>query len=198
MYRLWSVYRRLSRRGNKPGAIGAVSRGKAKVAKVDVDEKKCSYCGVCNIMCPFNAIKLSVDGQQKLPIIEQQGFPALVKKAKIDQDKCTRCVLCEEVCPRDAIKREVAEVDQGHKAASTDTKYTIDYKLDEEKCTLCGICAELCDAYKIDFKEPTPLTVKKIGKLNFDEKKCDDCQVCIATCPEEAIKLERKSSRSPS
>ncbi|HEY3272663.1 MAG TPA: 4Fe-4S binding protein, partial [Methanocella sp.] len=44
------------------GAIGAVNRGKAKVAKVDVDEKKCSFCGVCNIMCPFNAIKLSIDG----------------------------------------------------------------------------------------------------------------------------------------
>ena len=165
------------------GAIGAVNRGKAKVAKVDVDEKKCSFCGVCNIMCPFNAIKLSIDGKDKLPILEKEGFPTLVKNAKIDQDKCTRCVLCEEVCPRDAIKREVAKVDQGHKAAST-MKYAIDYKLDENKCTLCGICAEACDAFKIDFKEPTPLTVKKIGKLSFDEKKCDACKVCVEICPE--------------
>jgi 4Fe-4S ferredoxin len=179
------------------GPVGAVGRGKAQTSKIDVDAKKCSYCGVCNIMCPFNAIKLTVDGQPKLPIIEQQGFPVLEKKAKIDQDKCTRCVLCEEVCPRDAIKREVADVDQGHKAASTNTKYTLDFKLDEEKCTLCGICSELCDAFKIDFKEPTPLTVKKIGKLNFDEKKCDYCQLCITACPEEAIKLERKELAAP-
>ncbi len=46
-------------------------------------------------------------------------------------------------------------------------KYSIDYKLDEQKCTLCGICSEACDAFKIDFKEPTPLTVKKIGKLKL-------------------------------
>ncbi len=178
------------------GAIGAAGRGKAMVAKVNVDEKKCSYCGVCNILCPFNAIKLTVDGQPKLPIIEQQGFPVLEKKAKIDQDKCTKCVLCEEVCPRDAIKREVADVDQGHKAAST-MKYAIDYKLDEEKCTLCGICTELCDAFKIDFKEPTPLTVKRIGKLSFDEKKCDACKICVEICPKDALQIERKITEEP-
>ena len=178
------------------GAIGAVNRGKAKVAKVDVDEKKCSFCGVCNIMCPFNAIKLSIDGKERLPILEKEGFPTLVKDAKIDQDKCTRCVLCEEVCPRDAIKREVAKVDQGHKAAST-MKYAIDYKLDEQKCTLCGICAEACDAFKIDFKEPTPLTVKKIGKLSFDEKKCDACKVCVEICPKDALAIERKIIQEP-
>ncbi len=178
------------------GAIGAVNRGKAKVAKVDVDEKKCSFCGVCNIMCPFNAIKLSIDGKEKLPILEKEGFPTLVKNAKIDQDKCTRCVLCEEVCPRDAIKREVAKVDQGHKAAST-MKYSIDYKLDEQKCTLCGICSEACDAFKIDFKEPTPLTVKKIGKLSFDEKKCDACKVCVEICPKDALAIERKIIQEP-
>ncbi|BAI61651.1 tungsten-containing formylmethanofuran dehydrogenase subunit F [Methanocella paludicola SANAE] len=178
------------------GAVGASGRGKAKVAKIDVDEKKCSFCGVCNIMCPFDAIKLTVDGQPKLPIIEQQGFPVLEKKAKIDPEKCTHCVLCEEVCPRDAIKREVADVDQGHKASST-MKYSIDYKLDEDKCTLCGICAEACDAFKIDYKEPTPLTVKKIGKLNFDEKKCDACKVCVEICPEDALQIERKILEEP-
>ncbi|MCD1296387.1 ferredoxin, partial [Methanocella sp. CWC-04] len=178
------------------GPLGAVNRGKAQTSKVDVDPKKCSYCGVCTILCPFNAIKLSFDGVEKLPILEQEGFPVLEKKAKIDAEKCTRCVLCEEVCPRDAIKRDVADVDQGHKAAST-MQYTIDYKLDEEKCTLCGICSEICDAFKIDYKEPTPLTVKKIGKLAFDEKKCDACKVCVEACPEDAIAIERKIVAEP-
>lgn len=178
------------------GPIGAVGRGKAKTSKVDVDPKKCSFCGVCNILCPFNAIKLSIDGVEKLPILEQKGFPVLEKKAKIDPEKCSRCVLCEEVCPRDAIKRTVEKVDQGHKAAST-MKYSIDFKLDENKCTLCGICSEICDAYKIDYKEPTPLTVKKIGKLTFDEKKCDACQICVEGCPEDALKIERKIIAEP-
>lgn len=178
------------------GAIGAAGRGKAKVSKIDIDEKKCSFCGVCNILCPFDAIKLTIDGQPKLPIVEQQGFPVLEKNAKIDPEKCTHCVLCEEVCPRDAIKREVVDVDQGHKAAST-MKYAIDYKLDEDKCTLCGLCAEACDAFKIDFKAPTPLTVKKIGKLSFDEKKCDACKVCVEICPEDALQIERKVIEEP-
>jgi len=179
------------------GPLGALGRGKAaKTTKIDIDPKKCSYCGVCNVMCPFDAIKVSVNGEKKIPIIEQQGFPTLKKNATIDQTKCTHCVLCEEVCPRDAIKRDVAKVDQGHKASST-TKYEIDFKLDEDKCTLCGICAQLCDAYKLDYKEPTPLTVKKIGKLTHDATKCDFCQLCMTACPEEALKLERKVIETP-
>jgi len=179
------------------GPLGAVGRGKARTSKIDVDAKKCSYCGVCNIMCPFDAIKLTVDGQPKLPTHRAAGLPpSLRRKAKIDPEKCTHCVLCEEVCPRDAIRRDVADVDQGHKASST-MKYSIDYKLDEDKCTLCGICSEACDAFKIDFKEPTPLTVKKIGKLNFDEKKCDACKVCVEICPEDALQIERKILEEP-
>ncbi len=89
------------------GAIGAVSRGKAKVAKVDVDEKKCSFCGVCNIMCPFNAIKLSIDGKDRLPILEKEGFPTLVKDAKIDQDKCTG-VCCAKRSVRGTRSRETS------------------------------------------------------------------------------------------
>ena len=58
-------------------------------------------------MCPFNALTLKVDNQERLPIVEKEGFPQYDMKAEIDDEKCVRCTICEEVCPRDAIDRNV-------------------------------------------------------------------------------------------
>ena len=66
---------------------------------IDVDETKCWYCGVCVMMCPFNALTLKVDNQERLPILEKEGFPQYDIKAEIDDEKCVRCTICEEVCP---------------------------------------------------------------------------------------------------
>jgi 4Fe-4S ferredoxin len=64
------------------GLVGASRRGAINyAAPIDVDETKCSYCGVCVIMCPFNALTLKVDGQERLPIIEKEGFPQYDMKA---------------------------------------------------------------------------------------------------------------------
>ncbi|MDD3137150.1 MAG: 4Fe-4S binding protein, partial [Methanoregula sp.] len=85
------------------GLVGASRRGAINyAAPVDVDETKCSYCGVCVVMCPFNALTLKVDNQERLPILEKEGFPQYDMKAEIDDEKCVKCTICEEVCPRDA------------------------------------------------------------------------------------------------
>jgi 4Fe-4S ferredoxin len=95
------------------GLVGASKRGAINyAAPIDIDEVKCSYCGVCVIMCPFNALTLKVDGQERLPILEKEGFPQFDMKAEIDDEKCVKCTICEEVCPRDAIDRNVRNQDQ--------------------------------------------------------------------------------------
>ena len=92
------------------GLVGAARRGAIDyAAPIDVDEVKCSYCGVCVCMCPFKALTLKVDGEERLPIVEKEGFPQYDRTMKIDQEKCNRCTICEDVCPRDAIDRNVPE-----------------------------------------------------------------------------------------
>ena len=94
------------------GLVGATRRGAvAYAAPVDIDETKCSYCGVCVVMCPFNALTLKVDGEERLPIVEKEGFPTYDMVADIDDEKCVKCTICEEVCPRDAIDCDVPDSD---------------------------------------------------------------------------------------
>ena len=50
-----------------------------------VDGEKCAGCGVCEDVCPVEAIRVS-DGM-----------------ARIDQDRCNECEACVEACPNEAI-----------------------------------------------------------------------------------------------
>jgi 4Fe-4S ferredoxin len=178
------------------GLVGATRRGAvAYAAPVDIDETKCSYCGVCVVMCPFNALTLKVDGEERLPIVEKEGFPTYDMVADIDDEKCVKCTICEEVCPRDAIDRDVPEFegtrpDAKERQLAIKTKTT--FKVDDEKCTLCGICGALCPAITVKHKTFTAETGKVEGEVVWDETKCDACKVCVEACPEECITVERE------
>jgi 4Fe-4S ferredoxin len=177
------------------GLVGATRRGAVGyAAPVDIDERECVYCGVCVIMCPFNALTLKVDGEERLPIVEKEGFPQYDMVADIDDEKCVRCTICDEVCPRDAIDRNVplfeGAVSGGkERQLALTTKTT--FKVDEEKCTLCGVCGALCPAIDVKHKAFTAETGKVEGEVLWDETKCDACNVCVEACPEECITVER-------
>jgi 4Fe-4S ferredoxin len=177
------------------GLVGATRRGAVGyAAPVDIDERECVYCGVCVIMCPFNALTLKVDGEERLPIVEKEGFPQYDMVADIDDEKCVRCTICEEVCPRDAIDRNVPLFEGGaaggkERQLALTTKTT--FKVDEEKCTLCGVCGALCPAIDVKHKAFTAEIGKVEGEVVWDEAKCDACNVCVEACPEECITVER-------
>jgi 4Fe-4S ferredoxin len=177
------------------GLVGATRRGAVGyAAPIDIDEVKCSYCGVCVVMCPFNALTLKVDGEERLPIIEKEGFPQYDIVAEIDDEKCTRCTICDEVCPRDAIDRDVPEFEgtrEGGKERQLALTTKTTFKVDDEKCTYCGICGALCPAIEVKHKPFTAETGKVEGEVIWDEAKCDACKICVEACPEECITVER-------
>jgi 4Fe-4S ferredoxin len=178
------------------GLVGAIRRGAVTyAAPVEIDEVKCSYCGVCIVMCPFNALTLKVDGEERLPIIEKEGFPEYDMVAEIDDEKCTRCTICEEVCPRDAIDRDVPAFEGSDPAGkerqlAISTKTT--FKVDTEKCTYCGICGAICPAITVKHKPFTAESGKVEGEVIWDETRCDACKVCAEACPVECITVERE------
>ncbi|HIJ06985.1 4Fe-4S binding protein [Methanocalculus sp.] len=177
------------------GRLGGYGKGAViDDAKVSIDAEKCSYCGVCVIMCPFNALNLKIDEEEKLPILEKEGFPEYDMVTEIDEEKCVRCTICDEICPREAIDRDVplfeGADDEGldrQKALSAKTEFVVD----DEKCNYCGICGAVCPAIVVKHKPFSPETGMIEGKVVWDEDLCDACKVCVEACPEEAITVER-------
>jgi 4Fe-4S ferredoxin len=178
------------------GPVGATRRGAIDyAAPIDVDAEKCSYCGVCVIMCPFNAMTLKIDSEERLPILEKEGFPTYDMATKVDEEKCVRCTICEDVCPRDAIVRDVPAFEGTDEAgkprqAALQTKTT--FTVDTEKCNICGICGELCPSITVVRKAANPETGKIEGEVKWEETTCDACMVCAEACPEECITVERE------
>ena len=50
-----------------------------------IDQEKCTGCGICVDICPLEAISMEND------------------KAKVDNDTCTECGQCVDECPNKAI-----------------------------------------------------------------------------------------------
>ena len=177
------------------GLVGAVRRGAVDYAEpVNIDEEKCSYCGICVIMCPFNALTLKVDGEERLPILEKEGFPQYDMVTDIDQEKCVACTICEDVCPRDAIDRQVPEFEgtsEDGRPKQAALTASVKFTVDEEKCTMCGICSSLCPAIDVKRKPFSAESGAVTGEVVWNEELCDACQVCVEACPEDAIVVER-------
>ena len=180
------------------GAVGGVQRGLVcDAASVHIDETKCSYCGVCVIMCPFTSLSLKINGEERLPILEKEGFPTYDKGTSIDDEKCVRCNICQDVCPRDAIDRDVPLFegqDCEGLAKGQGVKLKIDIQVDNDKCTKCGICGNLCQALTVEHKPYTPEVGKVEGQVLWDNDYCDGCNVCAEACPNDAIKVTREMS----
>jgi 4Fe-4S ferredoxin len=177
------------------GRLGGYGKGAVMSdAKVSIEPEKCSYCGVCVIMCPFNALTLTIDEEEKLPILEKEGFPEYDMVTTIDDEKCVRCTICDEVCPRDAIDRDVPAyegADEEGRARQSALTAKTEFTVDDEKCNLCGICGVVCPAIMVKHKPFTPEKGIIEGKVVWDEDLCDACQVCVEACPEEAITVLR-------
>jgi heterodisulfide reductase subunit A len=55
----------------------------------EVDESKCSGCGICASACPYKAIKMNIEK----------------KVAEVNVGACMGCGICASACPSKAIKQ---------------------------------------------------------------------------------------------
>ena len=111
-----------------------IMNGKATRKIVKIDEDKCSYCGLCEILCP-EAIKIFWSED-----VKPHDFKPAVG-IRVDEDHCDYCGLCQDICPDDAI-----EVNCTKSSAREIKQPAITGKLvhNDETCIKCGLCAIVC------------------------------------------------------
>lgn len=164
--------------------------GKARPPIVDIDENKCDYHAVCAVACPFGAIKVTVNDQQKMPTVEKEAFPLLVRDIQIDSEKCKPdCKICEEKCPLNIISIRFEpltpqEMEGRRKKGlpATSNKTIVDVKKD--LCAACRICEAECPAKVIR------VTKFFDGSIRINQELCPEgCHDCLDVCPVNALYL---------
>ena len=153
---------------------------------VDFEADKCIFCGECVDLCPTNAIRLEINGEQRLPIFEVEAFPTLKKLIAIDAKKCwygaiiAACDLaCQEECPTDAIDVTIQKIGKESEGR------IVDFKVLEEECIFCKKCENACPENAIHVTKPFR------GSLRLDTNLCPEgCQICADACPSEAISID--------
>lgn len=123
-------------------------------AKVQLDEANCTHCGSCYKVCEPEAIERIEEADYHEPIIDKSG--------------CDSCGECISVCPVNAILYE-------HQDQDGPPSY-----IDHDVCTSCSDCYEKCPH---EIKGMT----RKLEKAYIDPDKCNICGDCIEDCRFDAI-----------
>jgi 4Fe-4S ferredoxin len=176
-----------------------INQGETNKNKVDIDLKKCNFCGICDIICPFGAIKLTINGENSISVLEKKSFPQLIRNIEVNTKACPKeCDECEDSCPLSLIS--IFKVDYKGKTVtdlknmSPNQKKRVQIKLHikKENCPTCRVCEFKC--------EPGVIKVQKNieGKILINQEKCPkDCKECIDACPiPEALYLSKDSKKA--
>ncbi|HUX98118.1 MAG TPA: 4Fe-4S binding protein [Candidatus Deferrimicrobium sp.] len=170
------------------GPIGATARGdpvNPPLARILIDQNKCSFCGTCDVMCPYGALYLLINGEHKIQLVDEHALPTLKYEEKesprldfkarkycegeikVNPEKCPGgCSTCALVCPMEAIT--IPKAEKGWERLPKTV-------VDKDKCILCGTCVAACPTegaiemhrtkvnYEGEFTEPFwPNIVKKL------------------------------------
>jgi 4Fe-4S ferredoxin len=174
---------------------GGVANGRLiKKPSVDIDADKCVLCGMCEVMCPKNAITMTVNGEQENPALAYGAFPALTQSTTFDRERFdwSRKDFVIDNCPTDVIRydeeADTLAVDDAHCIRCRQCEIASDgafqvvqpwvgkVELRREQCVEgCLACADIC---------PTrALHVDEEGELILADYYCIKCGACMQVCP---------------
>jgi NAD-dependent dihydropyrimidine dehydrogenase PreA subunit len=146
---------------------------------------KCNFCGICDVTCPYGAIKVTLNSAHDLSILAKESFPQLVRDIKVDTSQCQKeCIECETACPLSLIKISKIGYDgkpiENFEALSPSEKKRVQVNLEIQKdyCPTCRVCEFKCS--------PGTIKVKKAfeGIIAINREKCPEgCQDCLDVCP---------------
>ena len=168
--------------------------------RLELDRERCVVCELCSLICPREAITITVPEKEKWP--EEAG----PRKASIDVDeqKCQFCGICNCICPFGAMRvSKDGELIIPVVESESFPRLLREVEVDVSKCPPgCVECEEACPFGLIkvrvlgpDGRELTPEEAKehpRPGELkvqvDVDLEGCPGCRLCELKCPEGAIR----------
>ncbi|NHI91897.1 MAG: hypothetical protein EAX96_05300 [Candidatus Lokiarchaeota archaeon] len=178
------------------------------IKKLEYDNLQCIGCGICNLICPTEAIEMG-----PIPSVVSGIFDAPFQLFNLD--KCIFCGLCGAFCLSKAItftfnEIKVTEIDdyirltkhydcENHKikiseelAKIKNLESPIEGKLtfhNMDRCDPvgCVVCYKICPTDALYSPK------KSKEKIILKEELCIYCGACEVTCPESLIKVERQN-----
>jgi Na+-translocating ferredoxin:NAD+ oxidoreductase RNF subunit RnfB len=139
-------------------------------------DKLCEYgclgLGSCSAVCPFDAIRITVEGL-----------------AVVDPLKCRSCRKCLAVCPR----KMISMVPKGQAVLVACNNLDKGKRAKEVcgmACIACRICEKNCPSDAIH-------VINNLAVIDY--VKCTQCNICVEKCPQKSIEnLEAKGEHGPS
>ena len=170
----------------KPVAKGP--DGKALAPTVDIDENKCDFHAICAVACPFSAIKVTVNNREKIPAVEKEVFPVLLRDIEIDNERCEPdCKKCAEKCPLGVISVKFESLTPEDIEKRMKKGLPVNYRktiisIKKELCATCPVCQVECPAKLIR------VTKAFDGSLRIKQELCPPgCRDCLDVCPVDAL-----------
>ncbi|MEA3309468.1 MAG: 4Fe-4S binding protein [Chloroflexota bacterium] len=150
---------------------GKLEQGRMVVRQgVDIDPEKCVLCGMCAVMCPANAIEMSLNGEPTNPVQEYETFPALIESNEFNGEAFdwSRRDFVIDNCPTNVISYD-------------ETAQTL--VVEDEHCIRCRQCEVASDgAFQVEQPWEGTVTLRR-------ELCVEDCFACADICPTRALHI---------
>lgn len=194
-------------------AIGSIARGISSAPKLYIDTKKCTWCGVCVEVCPFNSYDLTINTKTIRKDEEYLAFERVFeiadKSTAKGEEKLKILEIIAKKCPRNALvvekeKEAIKFIEEecifcqgcagNFNGIEVKVKRFIEGSIavDNKLCQGCGACRIVCPTKAPYYPKPSA-GGELIEKTKIDEALCNYCGACERVCPVDAIKVKRKS-----
>ncbi len=166
--------------------------------QITLDKKKCTGCGICEQICPREAIKTIIHERKK-------GEKAKQPTVSINEEKCNYCGMCDTICPFGALQVRInGEHSRPVVESESFPELRRNIHIDQNKCNVdCKELEQVCPLDLIhvniqtaDGKEVTDLN--KVSnkeslqvKVEIDKNSCPCCGLCETDFPNSPIHVEK-------
>ncbi len=154
------------------------------------------------VMCPKNAITMTINGERENPVLTYEAFPDLIQSTTFDKKKFdwSRKEFVINNCPTEVISHDEEQdtlvVDDEHcircrqcEIASGGAFHVVQpwqgkVELRSEKCVEgCLACADICPTRALHIDDPSTGSGQGEGELVLADYYCIKCGACMQVCP---------------